>query len=172
MFEKRAQTNASEIGTRARERTRGDAKRPRSAVTSGRKLFVEGDPNSAWSRRYHDLVVSHVSDLGGPDLLSAARMSLIRRVSAIEVELEQMDGQLSMGQPVDLDKYTRAAGHLRRLFETLGLDRVARDVSTADTFPLEQEFDDVAEVSDDQPTREARALAAYLRLIKGDNTRT
>ena len=135
MFEKRAQTNASEIGTRARERTRGDAKRPRSAVTSGRKLFVEGDPNSAWSRRYHDLVVSHVSDLGGPDLLSAARMSLIRRVSAIEVELEQMDGQLSMGQPVDLDKYTRAAGHLRRLFETLGLDRVARDVSTATRFP-------------------------------------
>jgi len=29
-------------------------RRPRSAVTSGRKLFVEGNPNSAWSRRYRD----------------------------------------------------------------------------------------------------------------------
>jgi hypothetical protein len=48
-------------------------------VTSGRKLFVEGNPKSAWSRRFHDLVLGHVSDLGGADLLSEAQFSLIRR---------------------------------------------------------------------------------------------
>jgi hypothetical protein len=38
------------------EQARVKHRRGRTAVTSGRKLFVEGDPNSAWSRRYRDLV--------------------------------------------------------------------------------------------------------------------
>jgi hypothetical protein len=42
---------------------------------TGRNLFVDGDPNSAWSRRYHDLAVRHAINLGGKDLLSAAQMS-------------------------------------------------------------------------------------------------
>ena len=110
------------------DRTRVRAKRPRSAVTSGRKLFVEGDPNSAWSRRYHDLVVGHISDLGGRDMLSVAQLSLIRRASAIECELERLDAALSLGEAVDLDSYGRATSHLRRLFETLGLERRPREV--------------------------------------------
>jgi hypothetical protein len=109
------------------DRTRVRAKRPRSAVTSGRKLFVEGDPNSAWSRRYHDLVVGHIGDLGGRDLLSEAQLSLIRRASAIECELERLD-PLSLGEAVDLDSYGRATSHLRRLFVTLGLERRPREV--------------------------------------------
>jgi hypothetical protein len=103
--------------------------RQRSAVSNGRRLFVEGDGNSAWSRRYRDLIASHVSDLGGASLLSEAQRSLIKRASAIELELEQAEGRLSMGQQIDLDAYTRAAGHLRRLLETLGLQRVQRDVT-------------------------------------------
>jgi hypothetical protein len=105
-------------------------KRPRSAVTSGRRLFVNGDPNSLWSRRYHDLVVAHIGDAGGHDTLSAAQLSLIRRASAIELELERMEGKLSMGEEVDLDKFGRAASHLRRLWEALGLRRVPRDVTS------------------------------------------
>src|SRR4029079_2405758 len=85
--------------------------RIRSAVTNGRRLFVEGDGNSAWSRRYRDLVASHVSDMGGAALLSEAPLSLVKRASAIELELEQAEGRLSMGQPIDLDAFTRAAGH-------------------------------------------------------------
>jgi hypothetical protein len=113
------------------ERARARGKRPRSAVTSGRKLFVEGDPNSAWSRRYHDLVVGHVGDLGGRDMLSEAQLSLVKRASAIECELERLDAALSLGEAVDLDSYGRATSHLRRLFETLGLKRQPRDVSPA-----------------------------------------
>src|SRR6516164_9825968 len=65
-------------------------KRIRSAVTNGRRLYVNGDGNSAWSRRYRDLVQGHVADMGGRDLLSEAQLSLIKRASAIECELEQM----------------------------------------------------------------------------------
>src|SRR5262245_14734146 len=93
-----------------RERTAARAPRQRSAVTNGRRLFVEGDGNSAWSRRYRDLIAGHVSDLGGRDVLSEAQLSLVRRASAIEVELEQAEGKLSLGQDVDLDAYARVAG--------------------------------------------------------------
>jgi hypothetical protein len=125
----RAEVNASVVPISVRRRTPSRAKRPRSAVTSGRQLFVNGDANSAWSRRFHDLVVGHVVDLGGADLLSEAQFSLIRRAAAIECELERLDAQLSRNEPVDMDAYARVAGHLRRMFETLGLERVAHDVT-------------------------------------------
>jgi hypothetical protein len=103
--------------------------RTRSQATSGRRVFVEGDGNSRWARRYRDLIAAHCQDMGGTDLLSEAQLSLIRRASAIELELEQMEGKLSMGEQVDLDVFTRSASHLRRLFETLGFERKCRDVT-------------------------------------------
>jgi hypothetical protein len=123
-----SEAGSNGVGTRPK-RTGARAKRSNSAVTSGRRLFVEGDGNSAWSRRYRDLVAGHVSDLGGREALSEAQISLCRRASAIECELEQMEGKLSLGEEVDLDKFTRAAGHLRRILETLGVTRQARDVT-------------------------------------------
>jgi hypothetical protein len=104
-------------------------RRTRSRVTTGRAVFVEGDGNSRWARRYRDLISAHCQDLGGIDLLSGAQLSLIRRASAIELELEQMEGKLSMGQSVDLDVFTRSASHLRRLFETIGIERRAKTVT-------------------------------------------
>ena len=98
-------------------------KRIRSAVSNGRRLFVDGDGNSAWSRRYRDLIVGHVSDLGGRDMLSEAQLSLIKRASTLELELEQAEGRLSKGEQIDLDCYGRAASHLRRILESLGLER-------------------------------------------------
>jgi hypothetical protein len=124
-----------EVAASAPDRSSSRAKRPRSAVTSGRKMFVTGDPNSAWSRRYHDLVVRHIGDLGGKDVLSEAQLSLIRRATSIECELERLDALLSTGAEVDLDAYGRASSHLRRIFETLGVKRQARDVGLID--PLE-----------------------------------
>ena len=64
---------------------------------TGRNLFVDGDPNSAWSRRYHDLAEHHTINLGGKDLLSAAQMSLVRRAAALGCELEQVEGRMSLG---------------------------------------------------------------------------
>jgi hypothetical protein len=105
------------------------AKRPRSAITSGRQAFIAGDPNSAWARRFHDLVVRHIGDLGGRDLLSEAQLRMIRCAASIGCELERLDAMLSTGAEVDLDAYGRASSHLRRIFETLGLRRTPRDVT-------------------------------------------
>ena len=103
-------------------------KRIRSAITNGRKLYLSGDGNSAWSRRYRDLIAGHVSDLGGRDMISEAQLSLIKRASTLELELEQAEGRLSKGEQIDLDCYGRAASHLRRILESLGLERVPKNI--------------------------------------------
>jgi hypothetical protein len=106
----------------------------RSAVTNGTRLLVAGDGTSAWSRRYRDLVAAHAVDLGGPDLLSEAQKSLIRRASTLEVELEAMEAQLSKGEPIDLDMFSRVTGNLRRVLESIGLARVAREINPVDAY--------------------------------------
>jgi hypothetical protein len=103
--------------------------RMRSAVTNGARLFVEGSGISAWSRRYADLIAGHCSDLGGREVLSEAQFSLIRRASTIECELEVLEGRMSQGAEVNLDHYGRGASHLRRILESLGLERKPRDVT-------------------------------------------
>jgi hypothetical protein len=113
----------------ARHGTGGLPHRQRSAVTNGRRLFVEADARSAWSRRYRDLIAAHSADLGGVSILSEAQRSLVRRCSALELELESMEGKLSQSEPVDMDIYARLTGHLRRVLETLGIERRARDVT-------------------------------------------
>ena len=92
----------------------------RSLTATGTRPGAAGGAN---------LVDAHESDLGGANTLSEAQASLVRRVATIEIELEQLEGKLSKGEAVDLDAYTRAAGHLRRILETLGLQRVPRNVT-------------------------------------------
>jgi hypothetical protein len=126
------QANVDEVPQSARRRAPSRARRPRSAITSGRQLFYGGDANSAWSRRFHDLVLGHIHDISaglGANVLSDAQLSLIRRAGALECELERLDAMLSRGEEVNLDSYGRAASHLRRLFEVLGLERKMRDVT-------------------------------------------
>ena len=103
--------------------------RNRSAVTNRKRLFVEGDGRSPWARRWRDLIELHAGDLGGIDVLSEAQFSLIKRAATIEVELELSEGRMSMGEEVDLDIFTRSVSHLRRILETLGIERRPRDIT-------------------------------------------
>ncbi len=106
-------------------------RRKRSAVTNGTRAFIEGDGNSPWYRRWKDLLALHVDDLGGPESLSEAQTSLCRRAATLEVELERIEGQLSLGNDADLDAYNRHAGGLRRILETLGIQRAKRDTQVS-----------------------------------------
>jgi hypothetical protein len=104
----------------------------RSKTTNGTRVFaIGGDGRGAWTRRWRDLHEAHVEDLGGVDGLSEAQKSLCRRCAAIEVQLEQIEASMSLGaaEMADLDLYNRLTGNLRRLFETIGLRRVSRDVT-------------------------------------------
>ena len=95
-------------------------------------MFVEGgDEGSAWSRRFADIMSLRLDDLGDASTLSENQISLSRRASALECQLEALEADMSAGRDVDLSKYAHAAGTLARLVEKLGLHRVKR--STAPT---------------------------------------
>jgi hypothetical protein len=121
--------SALQVVSAADKGTPTRARRPRSAITSGRRQFIDGDPNSAWARRFHDLVSGHVADAGGRDRLSEAEFALIKRASTLQCECERYEARLSQGEEIDLDKFGRAASHLRRILESIGLRRKPRDVS-------------------------------------------
>jgi hypothetical protein len=110
-------------------RLKPESKRIRSAVTNGERAFVLGNGCSPWARRQRDLIALHIADLGGEERLSENQLSLCRRAATLETELEMLEGQLSLGKVADLDLYNRLSGNLRRILESLGLERVARQVN-------------------------------------------
>jgi hypothetical protein len=103
----------------------------RSRITNGSALLPGVDGRSAWVRRCRDLIAAHISDLGGAGNTSAAERSIIRRACVLTVELERMERQFALAGEAsaeDLEIYARVAGNLRRLLESVGLQRRARDI--------------------------------------------
>jgi hypothetical protein len=106
----------------------------RSAATNGR-LFAAAvaDGRSAWARRYRDLLEIHVADAGGEAVVSGAELAIIRRATRIEIEMELLDARSAEAGTVasaeDLYLYFTGSNSMRRLFESVGLRRVARDVT-------------------------------------------
>jgi hypothetical protein len=104
----------------------------RSAITNGTRLFMEGDGRSPWARRWRDLVELHVADLGGIDNVSEAEKAIIRRAATLICELERREAEFAVGEgasDIALEVYQRASNSLRRLLESTGLKRRARDVT-------------------------------------------
>jgi hypothetical protein len=107
----------------------------RSKVTNGSSLFADSvaDGRRGWSRRMRDLIAFYVAHLGGEDLTSVAERSIIRRAATIEIELEWLERKFALSDKgassEDLDLYSRTTNTLRRLLESIGLRRVARDIT-------------------------------------------
>jgi hypothetical protein len=100
----------------------------KSRIANGSVLVSGVDGRSAWVRRLKETLAELRSDI--PDA-SAAERSLIRRASTLTVELEQLEARFAVaGQAStdDLDLYQRCASSLRRLLESVGLERRARPV--------------------------------------------
>jgi hypothetical protein len=106
--------------------------RQRSRVGNGHKLIAGCDGRGRWVRRLKDLLDEAISDMGGVDNTSAAERHIIRRACVLIVELERLEGKFAQASEVsidDLDCYGRTAGNMRRLLESVGLQRRARDVT-------------------------------------------
>jgi hypothetical protein len=80
-------------------------------------------------RRFKDLVALVTADLGGPDHLSEAQRQIIRRIASMSVWCESEEAKMADGTEVDIDRFQRTANSLRRLCESIGLKRVARDIT-------------------------------------------
>jgi hypothetical protein len=109
----------------------GAHKGQRSKMSNGHKLLPGVSGNSCWARRMRDLVEDHTTDLGGIENVSYVERNLIRRGAALTVQAELLEQQFALESAVDadtVDSYGRITGHLRRLFETLGLARRPKTV--------------------------------------------
>lgn len=111
----------------------------RSRITNNRALFprtIDGqsiDGRGMWSRRLRDLIARYSSDAGGDNAISEGERSIIRRIATLQCALERMEAQFALDEgdatPGQLDQYQRLANSQRRLIETMGLRRRARDVT-------------------------------------------
>jgi hypothetical protein len=83
-------------------------------------------------RRAKELIADHLADLGGENHVSHAEHAIVRRAAVLIVELESMEKQFALaGQATELQlkTYQMCANTLRRLLESVGLSRRARDVT-------------------------------------------
>src|ERR1035437_6004740 len=78
-------------------------------------------------KQFPAIVDALESDLGGD--LTEIKKQLVRRVATLALWAEAQDAAALCGEPIDAAMYGRVAGHMRRLSETLGCERVARDVT-------------------------------------------
>jgi hypothetical protein len=82
-------------------------------------------------RRAKDVLTEIVSDMGGVDNTSAAERHIARRATTLIIELERLERKFALAgeaDAADLDTYTRVASSMRRLLESIGLQRRPRDV--------------------------------------------
>jgi hypothetical protein len=106
------------------------SKTVRSKLANGSKLLPLTDGRSATARRFRDLIEDIMSDLGGHATLSEAQRQLVRRASMLSAESERMEAMWARGEAeFDLNQYCTMANNLRRILETIGLQRTVKDVS-------------------------------------------
>ncbi len=100
-----------------------------SRVGNGSAILNGVDGRLVWPRRLKELLADHLADL--PDA-SVGERSIIRRACVLEVELERMATAFALAgeaSPDAIDLYARVASNLRRLLESVGLQRRAKDVT-------------------------------------------
>jgi hypothetical protein len=120
-LESRPQVATASLGPRSAQR---------SAISNGKRLLPGVDNRNPWVRRAKDVIADLTNDRAGDT--SAAVMNLIRRAAVMSTELEQLEVKFATAghaQANDLDLYTRTSGNLRRILESIGLQRGARDIS-------------------------------------------
>ena len=107
----------------------GIARAGRSAVTNGKRLHVVRPGDTAWARRFRDVLAEIISDLGGAGAgLSEGQRQLARRAATISIACERMEGDAAADTAIDLEEYGRLTDRLGRCFHRLGLKRQSREV--------------------------------------------
>ena len=106
------------------------APRTRSAVSNGKRLFVEQvDRRSAIGRRFADVLSEIETDLGGRTAISEGERQLARRCATLSVHAETMEAALVSSGQFDLEAYATLTNALGRALSRIGLQRRTRDIT-------------------------------------------
>ncbi len=99
-------------------------------VGNGSAILPGVDGRTAMGRRLREIVGALVSDLGGDDAMTEAKLHIVRRVAVLAAQLETIEADAANGvRAFDIGTYSTGANTLRRLLADLGLERRARDVT-------------------------------------------
>ena len=101
----------------------------RSRVSNGADILPDVDGRSAVARRYHDIAVQIIADMGGASQCAEARLQLIRRFAAAAVLAEQMEARLANGHSINIADHALLSSTLVRLAQRIGIDRRSRDLT-------------------------------------------
>jgi hypothetical protein len=117
----------------------------RSRLTNNTALLANVDGRTFWVRRYRDVVSLLLSDQGGEENVSQARKILASKAACLAIELERRTAVIAeTGEATNaqIEVYGRTANTLRRLLQTLGLERRMKPVQSlgeylAERYPVE-----------------------------------
>jgi hypothetical protein len=101
----------------------------RSAVTNGQRLHVERPGNTAWARRFRDVLEQIIADLHtNNETLSEGQRQLARRAATLCITCEKLEGKAAADEDIDLELFGTLTDRLGRTFHRLGLKRTASKV--------------------------------------------
>lgn len=117
----------------------------RSRITNGSHHFAYGSPadlDSAWARRWRDLIAITSDALGGDSNLTEHKRVLIKQYASLCVALEQFnEAMFTPDAPFDHDTYLRTCGALNRSARQLGLSKINDDDDADDSnFDVDREL--------------------------------
>src|SRR5262245_46450255 len=101
----------------------------RSRLTNKKDLLPGVDGRTVIYRRFRDIASQVALDQGGLDVLSEARLQLVRRFAATAVLAEQLEAALANGEEIDIERHALLCSTLTRLAQRIGIDRRARNVT-------------------------------------------
>jgi hypothetical protein len=108
------------------------AMHPRSTPDRGKVRLLsldDLDRRTGAYRRTAELIDAVEADCGGCDRLSTAERAIIRRVALAGAMLEDLGARWLAGEPVDHATFSALTNTERRLYETIGLKRRAKNVT-------------------------------------------
>jgi hypothetical protein len=92
------------------------------------RVLGDLDQRTKSFRKVCDLISAIEGDLGGADRLSTGERQLVQRAALLGALAEDMEVRWLAGEEIDGAAYATLGNAQRRLFETIGLRRVPREV--------------------------------------------
>ena len=115
------------------------------------------DNRTLAAKRTRQLLGDIVSDLGGPENVTAAQRQLVQRAAILGAYLEDIEFKWASGEEIPFAEYLVAVNAQRRVLATIGLERRSRDVtpSLADYLANKARARSASEVIDVEGDEEA-----------------
>ena len=108
----------------------------RSRITNGSKLLPTVHSQSVWARYFRDTMERLIEHVGGDQIATEPQRMISRHVAVLDTEALYLADKIGTirnggGEPSEktIDLYSRVTSASRRHLETLGLDRMQRDIT-------------------------------------------